>query len=120
MQEEQSSVLARNLLEVFNERDEAQRLQVIQELYTTNATFFEADGSFTGAEAINKRVTEVLQTIPAEAIFRTSGPMTRNHNAARLAWTLATEHGPVMASGMDVAFLEGDRIATLYLFIDLP
>jgi len=118
MEEAQSSVLARNLLEVFNERDEAKRFQVIQELYTTHAIFFEADGSFTGAEAINKRVTEVLKTIPIEAIFRPSSSMSKNHNVARLPWTLITKHGPVMASGMDVALLEGDRIAALYLFID--
>jgi len=112
------SVLARNLLEVFNQRDEAKRLDLIQELYVTEATFFELDGAFNGYEAINRRVTEVLQSLPPGAIFRTAGEMTANHNVARLSWTLELEDGAVIASGMDIGLLEGNRIAALYLFLD--
>lgn len=111
-------VLVRNLLDVFNERDEAKRLAVIEAIYTEQASFYEDDASFTGFEKINQRVTEVLQTLPPEALFRTAGAQTQNHNLARLSWMLSPENGPVMASGMDVAVLEGDRIAALYIFID--
>jgi len=114
------AVLVRNLLEVFNERDELKRLRVIREIYTDGATFFEFEERFTGAEAINKRVTEVLNTLPAGAQFQVAGSMTRNHNLARLSWTLSPENGPVMATGMDVAVLDGERIAALYLFMDAP
>jgi len=118
MQDNQESVLARNLVEVFNERDGAKRLTVIRELYTADATFFEAEASFTGADAINARVTEVLQPIPPEALFATTGSTTTNHNLARVSWTLGPEGGPVMVSGMDIAVLDGDRIKALYIFID--
>jgi hypothetical protein len=118
MPDEQAALLVRNLLEVFNERDETKRFAVIRDIYTEQATFFEFDESFQGLENINKRVTEVLRDIPAGALFQATGSPTRNHNVARLSWTLAPENGPVMASGMDVAVLEGNRIAALYLFID--
>lgn len=118
MQGNQAAMLIRNLLEVFNERDERKRLAVIQEIYTEQATFFEQEDSFQGFEQINKRVTEVLQTIPSEALFQPVGSPTINHNLARLSWTLSPENGAVMATGMDVALLDGQRIKALYLFID--
>ncbi len=115
---EQPAVIVRNLYEVFNERDETKRLQVLQELYLPDATFFEADASFRGYQAINLRVTEVLGTLPPNALFRAASEVTRNHNLARLAWTLQTADGSVLASGMDVVTLEQERITALYIFID--
>ena len=120
MKEQASPVIVRNLLEVFNEQDETKRLQALQELYVPDAIFFEADASFSGYEAINQRVTEVLRTLPPNALFRTAGAMTQNHNLARLPWTLGLEDGTVFASGMDVVTLEGERITALYIFIDPP
>jgi len=120
MKEEQVPVIIRNLLEVFNEQDETKRLPVLQALYVPDATFFEAEASFKGYDAINKRVTEVLQTLPPNAFFTTAGEVTQNHNLARLPWTLGLKDGAVMASGMDICTLEGDRITALYIFIDPP
>ncbi|AFL89880.1 hypothetical protein Terro_3668 [Terriglobus roseus DSM 18391] len=118
MKEHESPVIVRNLLEVFNEKDETKRLQVLQELYVPEAVFFEDDASFKGHEAINLRVTEVLQTLPPSALFRAAGAVTQNHNLARLPWTLALEDGSVLASGMDIVTLEGERITALYIFIN--
>lgn len=117
---EQPPAIIRNLLEVFNEQNEAKRLQVLQELYVPEATFYESEASFTGYEAINRRVTEVLQTLPPNALFRTAGAMTQNHNLARLRWTLALPDGTVVVSGMDIVTLENERIHALYIFIDPP
>ena len=120
MKEQQSAVIIRNLLEVFNETDNERRLQVLQELYVPEAIFFEADASFKGYEAINQRVTEVLQSLPPNALFRTAGAVSQNHNLARLPWKLGLEDGSVVASGMDVVTLDGERISALYIFIDPP
>ena len=118
MQDEQPSILIRNLLEVFNERDPSKRGLAIQDLYTDDAIFFEPENAFTGHAAINQQVTEVLQTLPPEALFQATGPMTSNHDVARVSWTLGVPNGPVLASGIDVGVLDGDRIAKLYLFFD--
>jgi len=120
MKEQQEAAIIRNLLEVFNEQDETRRLQILHELYVPEATFFEADASFIGYEAINQRVTEVLKTLPPNAFFRTAGAVTQNHNLARLPWTLGLEDGSVLASGMDIVTLEMERITALYIFIDPP
>ena len=120
MKEQSPAVIIRNLLEVFNEQDETKRLQVLQELYVPEATFFEADASFRGHVAINQRVTEVLKTLPPDAFFRTAGVATQNHNLARLPWTLGLKDGTVLLSGMDIVTLERERITALYIFIDPP
>jgi hypothetical protein len=120
MQDKEAELLVRNLIEVFDERDATKRLGVVQELYTENAIFYEPDASFQGYEAINNRVSELLSTLPSNANFAPIAKPNRNHHLARLSWTLATEEGPVMVRGMDVAVVEDGRIATLYLFIDPP
>jgi hypothetical protein len=117
---EQPAVIIRNLLEVFNEQDKTKRLHAIQELYLPDATFFEADASFTGYEAINQRVTEVLRTLPPNGYFRPVSAVTQNHNLARLLWTLELADGSVIASGMDIVTIKSDRISALYIFIDPP
>lgn len=65
-----AGILVRNLLEVFNERDEDRRLAVIQNLYSNNAVFYEQEESFRGYDAINRKVSQVLQTLPPDASFR--------------------------------------------------
>ena len=120
MQDKQDELLIRNLIEVFNERDATKRLGIVQELYRDNATFHEPDASFQGHEAINNRASEFLGTLPPNAHFTPRGEPNTNHNLARLSWTLATDEGLMMASGMDIAIVEGGQIATLYLFIDPP
>lgn len=104
-----AKLLVRNLLDVFNERDAATRLQVIQELYTEDGLFHEAEESFQGAMAINTRVSAVLEAIPPEFRFRPTGAQSENHDAARLAWTLGPEDGPAVAHGQDVALLKDGR-----------
>ncbi len=118
MQDEQPGILIRNLLEVFNERDPSRRGLAIQDLYTDDAIFFEAENAFTGHTAINQQVTEVLENLPPEALFQATGLMTSNHDVARVSWTLGVPNGPVLASGIDVGILDGNRIAKLYLFFD--
>ncbi len=118
MQDERLGILIRNLLEVFNERDPSRRGLAIQDLYTDDAIFFDAENAFTGHAAINQQVTEVLENLPPETLFQATGLMTSNHDVARVSWTLGVPNGPVLASGIDVGILDGNRIAKLYLFFD--
>ncbi len=118
MQDERPGILIRNLLEVFNERDPFRRGLAIQDLYTDDAIFFDAENAFTGHAAINQEVTEVLENLPPETLFQATGLMTSNHDVARVSWTLGVPNGPVLASGIDVGILDGNRIAKLYLFFD--
>lgn len=113
--------LSRNVLEVFNERDANTRLAQLKALYHDDAVFHESnEASFVGLDAINTRVTEVLATIAPELRFRPSAAEERNHDVARVAWTLSAAGGPTVLSGMDIGIVRDGKIAVLYMFVDSP
>ena len=118
---ESNSPLARNIFEVFNERDGQKRLSLMKALYREDAVFHESnDASFVGLEVINNRVTEVLGTIAPDLLFRPAAAEESNHDVSRVAWTLSKSGGPVVLSGMDIGVLRDGKIATLYMFVDPP
>ena len=49
-----AELMEKNLLQVWNERNSENRLSVIETIYADNATFFEADESTSGYDAIKK------------------------------------------------------------------
>lgn len=113
--------LSRNVLEVFNERDATARLSQMKALYHDDAVFHESnETSFVGLDAINARVTEVLATIAPEQRFRPAAAEERNHDVARVAWTLSAAGEPVVLSGMDIGIVREGKIAVLYMFVDRP
>jgi len=115
------SLLTRNVLEVFNERDSQKRLALMKALYREDGVFHESnDASFVGIEVINARVTEVLETIAPELLFRATAPEERNNDVARVSWTLSAAGGPIVLSGMDIGLLKDGKIAALYMFVDPP
>jgi len=117
----QETLLVRNVTEVFNERDEAKRLSIMQELYDPDAVFYETnDAIFRGIEKVNARVTDVLKTISPELLFRASGLQEQNNDVVRVPWILSGPDGKVALSGMDIAKVEDGKIASLYMFIDGP
>ncbi len=116
-----NSPLVRNVLEVFDERDEDKRLARMKQLYTEGAAFHEShDAIFQGLKAINIHVTELQKSIDRSLLFRPAGTQEQIADLARVAWTLSAEGGPAVGSGMDIGVSENGRIARLYTFIDVP
>jgi hypothetical protein len=74
--------MERNVLEVFGERDSERRKSVINELYTENCTFFEADDQIVGHDALNTKVEQILKEAPG-FVFRLAGPAEVNHDLGR-------------------------------------
>jgi hypothetical protein len=81
------SLMERNLLEVFGQRDSARRAAAIAELYTADCTFYEAKEQVTGREALNAKVGSILKDAPG-FVFRAVGPAQVNHDLGRLRWQL--------------------------------
>ena len=98
-------IVVRSLLEVFNQTAESRRASAIRDLDTDGTVFYEMEERFSGCDAINHRVSEVLATLPPGVTLGPAGPSTTNHDLCRLPWTLNREGGPALASGMDVAIL---------------
>jgi hypothetical protein len=79
-------LMERNVLEVFGEPDSECRKSVINELYTENCTFFEADDQIVGRDALNAKVEQILKKAPG-FVFRLVGPPEVNHDLGRARCT---------------------------------
>jgi len=110
-------LMERNVLEVFGERDSERRKSVINELYTENCTFFEADDQIVGRDALNAKVEQILKEAPG-FVFRLTGPAEVNHDLGRVRWQLGPNGAAPLVTGMDVAVFEQGRICSLYAFLD--
>ena len=112
-------LMERNLFDVFGQRDSARRAAAIAELYTTDCTFFEAEGQVNGWEALNAKVGSILKDAPG-FVFRAAGPAQINHDLGRLQWQFGPVGAPPVVTGTDIAVFEHERIRALYTFLDEP
>jgi len=104
-------------LEVFGERDSERRKSVINEIYTEDCTFFEADDKIVGRDALNAKVKQLLKDAPG-FVFRLAGPAEVNHDLGRARWHFGPSGTPPVVTGMDVAVFKQGRIWSLYAFLD--
>jgi hypothetical protein len=114
------SLMQANLARVFSERDAARRLKAIAELYAADAVLYEPDTEAKGHAAISGAVDALWSHMPPNFVFRALGPAVGHHGIGRLRWQAGPPNGPVAVTGMDVAHFEGDRIHSLYVFLDPP
>ena len=101
----------------FRKRDSGHRKSVINELYTENCTFFEADDQIVGRDALNAKVEQILKEAPGFA-FRLAGPAEVNHDVGRVRWHFGPNGAVPVVAGMDVAVFKEERICSLYAFLD--
>jgi hypothetical protein len=109
--------MERNVLEVFGERDSERRKSVINELYTEDCIFFEADDQIVGRDALNAKVDQILKEAPG-FVFRLTGPAEVNHDLGRARWHFGPNGAAPVVRGMDVAVFKQGRICLLYAFLD--
>src|SRR5580658_7526839 len=112
MSDSLGTLLERNLLEVFGQRDSARRAAAIDELYAADFTFFEAQEQVTGREALNSKVESILKDAPG-FLFRATGPAQVIHDLGRLRWQLGPAGAPAVVTGTDIAVFEHGRIRSM-------
>ncbi|MEJ2887185.1 nuclear transport factor 2 family protein [Actinomycetospora aeridis] len=111
-------LLTRNLHEVFGERDGDRRRAVIAELYDADVLFQDPEGAVRGREAIDGKVSALLDGAPASFVFRPTGPVRVSGDLGVLTWAFGPEGGEPAASGTDIALTEGGRIVRLHTLLD--
>ena len=107
-----------NLLKVFGERNEERRHQAISELYSEDAVLHEPHASARGYSAISDAVGRLLSSLPDDFTFTTEGPAIGHNNVGRLKWRGGPKSGSPAVTGLDVAQFAGDRISSLYVFLE--
>jgi len=103
---------------VFGEPDADKRLDAVREIYADGAEFNEPHASAKGHAAINDAVSSLLAGLPPGFVFRSIGPAIGHHQIGRLKWRSGPVDGPAVVTGMDIAHFEGDRIHSLFVFLE--
>ena len=117
-----STLLEDSLLKVWSERDEKQRIKIMQQIYAPDVVFYESDAgpAIAGHQPMNELIKKLQSQWPATFGFVLTTPVVSNHGVSHVAWTLGVPHEPPAASGMDIALIEHGLIKSLYLYLHDP
>lgn len=105
---EQAKALAKqNLLGIFGERDATKSLAQMKATYAPNITFHKPDKTVVGHDAVDKIVSQLLESNPLSA-FRTAGQLWVNHDLVTLEWEFDPGGQPAIVHGNDIRIVNGD------------
>jgi hypothetical protein len=111
-------LMEENLIQVWGELDEVRRIKALENIYAKDSTLFEVGEVITGYDLINKAVSHVVNGLPPHFVFTKLKPVIINNNVGRLVWGIGPEGEAPVATGMDIAVFENDKIKSLYVFLD--
>ena len=112
-----STLLTRNLTDVFGENDSARRRAAINEIFTEDCVFYEPGGVHRGRDEID-RVAGGLRATHSDIRYQPIAPPEELGNAGRVRWVEGRpDQAPVFA-GTDFVIVRDGRIAAVYLFFD--
>jgi len=112
-----STLLLRNLDEVFGEIDPARRRAAIEEIFHEDAVFHEPSGAYRGRDEIHRIAGEIKATHP-EFRYEPIAPPEERANAGRVQWVSGRPGEAPAYAGTDFIIARDGRIAALYLFFD--
>lgn len=113
-----STLLLRNLNDVFGENDADRRHAAISEIYREDAVFYDPNGGvFRGREEI-ERVAGLLRAAHPDFRYRPIAPPDEVGEAGRVRWVEGPPGRPPVVAGTDVIVVRDGRIAVVYLFFD--
>jgi SnoaL-like domain len=113
------TLLLRNLQEVFGEGDSARRRAAIEELYTEDCAVLLPLGRYVGRAALDQVAGELRAGHPS-FVYSPHRPPQVVQDGGRLAWGSGPPGEPPCYTGLDVVIVRDGKIATLYVFLDLP
>jgi hypothetical protein len=113
-----STLLARNLHDVFGENDPARRRAAIDEIFTEDCVFYEPSGRvYRGRDAINN-VAGTLRAMHPDFRYQPIAEPEELGNAGRVKWVEGRSSEPPAVAGTDFIIARDGRIAAIYLFFD--
>jgi len=113
-----STLLTRNLLEVFGENDPARRRAAIDEIWTEDGVFYDPKtGAHRGRDEIDRVAGAIRSTHPDFQYQPIAAPEELG-NSGRLKWVAGRPGEPPTYAGTDFIIARDGRIAAVYLFFD--
>jgi hypothetical protein len=112
-----SSLLTRNLHDVFGESDPVRRRAAIDEIFTEDCVFFEPRGVYRGRDEIDRVAGAIKATHPDFRYQAIAAPEELG-NGGRVRWVSGRPGEAPAYAGTDFIIVRDGRIAAVYLFFD--
>jgi hypothetical protein len=113
-----STLLTRNLHDVFGENDPARRRAAIEEIFVEDCVFYDpAKGAYRGRDEIDRIAGAIRAAHPDFRYQPTAGPEELG-NGGRIQWMSGRPGESPVYAGTDFIVARDGRIAALYLFFD--
>jgi hypothetical protein len=113
-----STLLIRNLQEVFGENDPARRRVIIDEIFTEDGVFYDpTSGAHRGRDEID-RVAGAIRATHPDFHYKPIAEPEELGNSGRLKWIAGRPGEAPAYAGTDFIIARDGRIAAVYLFFD--
>jgi hypothetical protein len=113
-----STLLLRNLSDVFGENDPVRRRAAINEIFNEDAVFYDPKGGvFRGRDEID-RIAGVIKATHPDYQYQPLAPPEVLGDGGRVRWVSGTPGKPPEYAGTDFIVSRNGRIASVYLFFD--
>ena len=113
-----STLLTRNLHDVFGENDPARRRVAIDEIFTEDCVFYDPNkGIYRGRDEID-RVAGALRATHPDFRYQPSASPEEAGNGGRVRWVSGRPGEAPAYAGTDFIIARDGRIAAVYLFFD--
>jgi len=113
-----STLLTRNLHDVFGENDPARRRAAIDEIFTEDCVFYEPNGGvYRGRDEID-RIAGVIRATHTDFRYQPIAEPEELGNAGRVKWVEGRPGEAPAVAGTDFIIARDGRIAAVYLFFD--
>ncbi|WP_228372405.1 hypothetical protein [Chryseobacterium daeguense] len=115
-----SILLKDSLLLIWNNRNAAERLILMDKIYSSDIKFYEDNNSepITGHESINNLIQNLQKDWPSDFEFTIKEDPKINHNLQKISWHLGSKGSAPVAAGTDIALIKNGKIESLYLFLE--
>ena len=113
-----STLLIRNLHDVFGENDPTRRRAAIDEIFTEDCVFYEPNGGvYQGRDEID-RVAGSIRAIHTDYQYQPIGEPEELGNVGRIRWVEGRPGEEPALAGTDFIIGRDGQIAAVYLFFD--
>jgi hypothetical protein len=112
-----STLLLRNLQDVFGEIDPVHRRAAIDEIFHEDAVFHEPKGTYRGREEID-RIAGVIKATHPDFRYQPLAPPELIGDGGRVRWVSGCPGKPPTYAGTDFIIAREGKIAAVYLFFD--
>lgn len=112
-----STLLLRNLHDVFGEIDPVRRRAAIDDIFHEDAVFHEPNGVHRGRDEID-RIAGAIKASHPDFRYQPLSPPEVTGDGGRVRWVSGSPGKPPAYAGTDFIIARDSKIAAVYLFFD--